>query len=119
MFPGYFLSAYVLGVRPDLPDSQGRIIIEPHLGDLTSAEGSVVTEFGLVPIAWKGNEGGLTFNFEVPAWAKAVLRLPVGSLMLDGKSESGKINGQRIVIEVAAGKHQGTLTPHKTSDRGT
>jgi alpha-L-rhamnosidase len=51
MFPGYFLSTYVLGVRPDLPASQKRILIEPHLGDLTSAEGSVVTEFGLVPIS--------------------------------------------------------------------
>ena len=115
MFPGYFLSAYVLGVRPDLPASQKRILIEPHLGDLTSAEGSVVTELGLVPIAWKSNERGLTFSFEVPAGAKAVLRLPVGSLMLDGKPESGKIDGQRIVTEVSPGKHQGTLNLPKTS----
>ena len=115
MFPGYFLSAYVLGVRPDLPAFQKRILIEPHLGDLTSAEGSVVTEFGLVPIAWKCSEGALTFSFEVPAGAKAVLRLPVGSLILDGKPESGKLDGPRIVTEIGPGKHQGALNLLKTS----
>jgi hypothetical protein len=115
MFPGYFLSAYVLGVRPDLPATPKRILIEPHLGDLTSAEGSVVTEFGLVHIAWKSNERGLTFSFDVPAGAKAMLRLPVGSLMLDGKPETGKIDGQRLVAEVSPGKHQGTLNLPQTS----
>ena len=37
MFPGYFLSAYVLGVRLDGPVSNRRLVIEPRLADLTPA----------------------------------------------------------------------------------
>jgi hypothetical protein len=39
MFPGYFLSAYVLGVRRDAPVADKTIMIEPHLGDLAEATG--------------------------------------------------------------------------------
>jgi alpha-L-rhamnosidase len=53
MFPDYFLSSYVLGVRLDGPVWSKRILIEPRLGDLTSAEGVVVTERGPVPVSRK------------------------------------------------------------------
>ncbi len=53
MYPGYFLSAYVLGVRRDEPVSAGQLLIEPHPGDLAQAEGDVATEFGLMRVSWK------------------------------------------------------------------
>ena len=34
MFPGYFLSVYVLGVRRDGPVRNRHLVIEPRLGDL-------------------------------------------------------------------------------------
>jgi hypothetical protein len=109
MFPGYFLSAYVLGVRPDLPASNKRIVIEPHLGALTSAEGTVMTEFGPVPVSWTSQAGKLTFSFEVPAGVNALLRLPAGILVLDGKTASIKTERRRVVAEIGSGSHKGTL----------
>lgn len=61
MYPGYFLSAYLLGVRRDLPAWRHQIIIEPHLAGLTHAEGVVVTGFGPVPVEWK-NEWRAVFH---------------------------------------------------------
>ena len=110
MYPGYYLSAYVLGVRPDLPTSNKRIVIEPHLGDLTSAEGSVVTEFGPVPVSWKSDEGKLRFSFTVPTGVTALLRLPIGALVLDGTSRASKADGRRCVTQMGPGNHQGTLS---------
>jgi hypothetical protein len=53
MFPAYFLSSYVLGVRRDGPVQNKTLLIEPRLGDLTEAAGTVVTEFGPVPVSWE------------------------------------------------------------------
>ena len=41
MYPGYFLSANVLGVRRDAPVWKHELVIEPHLADLSHAEGVV------------------------------------------------------------------------------
>ena len=64
--PGYILSTYVLGVRRDAPVWKHQLVIEPHLGDLTRAEGAVSTEFGLVTVSWKKEGGTLHFKVSVP-----------------------------------------------------
>jgi len=114
MYPGYFLSTYVLGVRMEGPVWNKRIIIEPRLGDLTSVEGVVVTRHGPVPVSWKVGDGKLTFQFEVPEGVKAALRIPQlgdnSRLVLDGKPGMGKAEGRYLAVEVGAGPHQGTLT---------
>ncbi|BCM93531.1 hypothetical protein IAD21_05422 [Abditibacteriota bacterium] len=114
MFPGYYLSAYVLGVRLDGPVWNKRLLIEPRLGDLTSAEGVVVTEHGPVPVSWKVETGKLTFHFEVPAGVKAALHVPQmgekARLSLDGKGGRGKVQGRYFVVDVGAGLHQGSVT---------
>jgi alpha-L-rhamnosidase len=108
MFPGYFLSAYVLGVRLDGPVWQKRLLIEPRLGDLTSAEGVVVTEHGPVPVSWKMSSDHLDFQFTVPDGVTASLRLPSfdgkATLVLDKHAVTSSPS-----IEVKAGFHQGTL----------
>jgi len=76
--PAYFLSSFVLGVRLDGPVWNQRLVIEPRLGDLTSAEGVVVTEFGPVPVSWKRQDQELTFRFVVPKCIQTTLRLPDG-----------------------------------------
>ena len=64
--PAYFLSGYVLGARMDGPVWKKHLLIEPRPGDLTHAEGVVVTELGLVPVEWKRDAGAFTFAFTVP-----------------------------------------------------
>ena len=50
--PTWLLSTFVLGVRT-VGDTQNRhILIRPRLGDLTSAEGTVVTPYGPVEVKW-------------------------------------------------------------------
>ena len=78
MFPGYFLSAYVLGVRREGPVAERTILIEPRLGDLTEAKGVVVTEFGPVPVSWKRQDRELVFGLAVPKAVHATLRLAEG-----------------------------------------
>jgi alpha-L-rhamnosidase len=115
MFPGYFLSAYVLGVREDGPVAAKRLLIEPRLGDLTHAEGTVVTEFGPVPVRWKMNPDHLDFEFTVPEGVSASLGLPSyagnAHLVLDHNPAISADPDSRIIrVEVGSGIHNGTLS---------
>ena len=109
MFPGYFLSAYVLGVRPDGPAASKHLLINPHLGDLGSADGAVVTEFGLVPVSWKMSTDHLDFEFTIPDGVTASLQLPSfdgkATLALDGRPPTAL-----TTAEVTPGLHRGTLS---------
>lgn len=116
--PAYYMSAYVLGVRREGMVTDKSIIIEPHLGDLTLAEGTVVTELGPVHVAWERTPktGSLRFMFQVPEGAKAELALPAVKpglhVTLDGNAvaEDGITKrGNRVVMVVGAGHHTGTL----------
>jgi hypothetical protein len=110
MFPAYFLSAYVLGVRAVAPAFDGRIIIEPRLGDLTSAEGAVLTPRGPVHVAWKDHDGVLSFEIEIPTNEQAELRLAGKSLTLDGAPSVGERQGGYLVASLSAGKHHGSVS---------
>ncbi|MGA2230065.1 MAG: alpha-L-rhamnosidase C-terminal domain-containing protein [Tepidisphaeraceae bacterium] len=113
MYPGYFLSSYVLGVRRDAPVAEKSLVIEPHLGNLTSAQGIVVTEFGPVSVSWKREGTTLNFSFEVPAGVQATLRLPrereKQTINLDGRTIQILPTTERSPITVAAGRHPGSL----------
>jgi len=115
--PSYFLSCYVLGVSMDGPVWEKRIIIEPRLGDLKTAEGVVVTEHGLVPVSWKeANDGSLDFSFEIPAGVKASVSIPKvsdkPSLVINGKVVTdAQIRDRFITLEAAGGKYSGKITP--------
>jgi len=106
MYPAYFLSSYVLGVRVEGIGPAKHLLINPRLGDLTSAAGTVVTELGLVRVSWVKQAGHrLAFAVNLPRGGQAKLRLPGTRLMLDGRlaSDSGKV----IEVLLGAGKHQG------------
>ena len=111
MFPGYFLSAYVLGVRRDEPVAEKQLLIEPHLGDLTQAGGTVVTEFGPVPVSWTKAGGMLHFQFIVPAEVEALVALPDqagrGEINLDGKKFAGETVGSRRTLTLKPGSYRG------------
>ena len=105
MFPAYFLSADVLGVRLDGPVQKRSVFIEPRLGDLTAAAGTVGTEFGPVSIAWK--QEGTQWNYQIdasklPNGTAVRLRLPVGT----GKS-SAQLDDVPLKAGVQGVKHQG------------
>ena len=112
MFPTYFLSSYVLGVRLDGPVGRKALRIDPRLGDLPSAEGTVVTELGLVPVSWTRVGAGLDFSLTIPAGATATVRLPATgtTIVVDGQpvTASGLSNG-RPLITLGAGSHRGTV----------
>lgn len=115
MFPGYFLSAYVLGVRLDGPAARKHLVIDPRLGDLTSAEGTVVTEFGPVPVSWKKKNEQMDFEFQVPPGVTATLHLPAyagkASLVLDNQIvKPATKNDAKIQVSVKPGMHRGRLT---------
>jgi len=109
MYPGYFLSAYVLGVRRDDPVSMKKILIEPHLGGLTQAEGTVVTEFGPVAVSWTVKDGKLHGGITAPEGPATTLALPLRegatSLLLDGKQVAGKAVGSRLHVPLFPGSH--------------
>jgi alpha-L-rhamnosidase len=105
MFPAYFLSSYVLGVRLDGPAQKKTLLIEPRLGDLTEDSGTVVTEFGPVSVSWK--QEGDHWNYAVDAsqllaGTAVHLRLPVGT-----KKFSAKLDGVPLKAGAKGIKHPG------------
>jgi hypothetical protein len=112
MFPAYFLSSYVLGVRRDGPVQNQTLLIEPRLGDLTEAAGTVATEFGPVPVSWEKVGDHWSFSAQVPAGIKTLLRLPVGTgrftATLDGKNLTSTQKGRWLEIPLSGGTHSGT-----------
>ena len=110
--PAYFLSAFVLGVRLDGPVWNRRLLVEPRLGDLTRAEGVVVTELGPAPVSWRREGTNLTFRCEVPKGVQATLRVPDGdaaSLVLDGRRVRAAVQGRCAVALLGEGTHAGCI----------
>ena len=120
--PAYFLSSYILGVRTDGPVWEKKLLIEPRLGDLTFAEGVVVTEFGPVPVSWKlTDEKSLDFKISIPEGINATIHFPIISdiitLKVNGKvlinngtpNRSIKIEGRWIVVKNVIGVVTGSI----------
>ena len=112
-FPAYFLSAYVLGVRRELPISEKTIIIEPHLGDLQEAGGTVVTEFGPVEVQWKWEAKRCNYKIVTPLGVKAVLKIPYSvkdrPTICDGKAINNTSGALRTEIVISEGAHAGSF----------
>jgi hypothetical protein len=105
MFPAYFLSSYVLGVRLDGPVQRKSVLIEPRSGDLTEVLGTVITEFGPVSVAWK--QDGDRWNYSVdtsklPSAISVNLRLPVGT-----KKYTAKLDGAILKVGAKGIKQEG------------
>jgi hypothetical protein len=115
MYPGYFLSSYVLGERwqGGLPVNR-KLLLEPHLGDLNQAEGTVMTEAGPVPISWQRTEmNGLKFKGEIPTGVTTELSLPAASaknISVNGRSVEGRPIGNRIRVILHPGVFFGTAS---------
>jgi alpha-L-rhamnosidase len=75
--PGYFLGAYVLGVRAAAP-GWTKVVIEPQTGDLDWARGAVpLPDGGKVEVAWTASEGGIsTLEIVAPDGVELDIRVP-------------------------------------------
>jgi len=110
MVPAHTLSTYVLGVRRDAAVGEKRLIIQPHLGDLTHAEGVVVTEFGPVAVSWKRDADQLAFTLELPKGVQAEVLLPAGpagTVTLDGDALKTQARGRWRTFQMDAGSYAG------------
>lgn len=123
--PAYFMSAYVLGVRTEVSENGLQLIIQPRLGDLVYAEGTVLSEFGEVMVKWeKLKNGNLSFSFSIPKSTSAWIYLPVQQQVLpkeltvndekyidQGSSlNKGRIEGRYYKINLKYGKYSGKIT---------
>jgi alpha-L-rhamnosidase len=111
MVPGYYLSAYVLGVRVEGARRDRLLRIEPRPGDLSHAKGVVVTEFGAVPIEWRRDDAGaLTLNFTVPRDCTAMLRLqPMAKgrkLQINGRLGGELFADSKIGLRLKSGRYE-------------
>jgi len=123
--PTYFLSRYVLGVRCEGIYPNRRIRIEPRLGDLHSAEGTVLTDFGPVNVSWRKKRGKFLFSFDVPEGTQADVAVPISNpastLILNGQTQVKEgmaqkgfsMDSQYIRFSAVGGTYSGTITPIK------
>jgi hypothetical protein len=85
--PTYFLSTYVLGVRPGGPGFRP-VVIEPHPADLNWCRGVVPTPYGNVEVQWDSPaDGEFALRVRAPDGAELDIRLPrVGRIQLNGRA---------------------------------
>jgi len=98
----YFLSSYILGVRLDGPALNRKLIVEPRLSWLTSAQGNVVTELGVVPVSWSFTNGQFALNCTIPNGATATLRI---SQIVSGVTPDVVLDGLLVTNTVASGRY--------------
>jgi hypothetical protein len=79
--PANLLSRFVLGVQP-LTAGWGRVLIQPHPGNLSSVQGQVPTPRGELSVGWKQDKK-FSLTITVPAGMTAKVLLPA----LYGSSE--------------------------------
>ena len=98
--PVVFLTQYVLGVRPLTP-GYGTVLVAPHPGDLTWAQGRVPTPRGVVQCSWKNGKGGMELEVLTPEGLPVRIELPF-------KAVATFVRGQCVAAD-----------GHVTADPGT
>ena len=110
MAPAYFLTAYVLGARRIGPISDRAILLEPRCGNLTSATGTAITEFGPVKIQWKNTPEAFSMACDLPAHTKSTLRLyhrGMGHVLsINGTQTRVSPSGKFIEVFLQPGRQQ-------------
>jgi Bacterial alpha-L-rhamnosidase C-terminal domain len=86
--PTSALSKYVLGVRPVEPGYK-TWLIEPQIGDLTWATGTVPTPYGPIAVAWQKTSKGFRLEINVPAGTSGTVGVPRSS-NADAVTDNGR-----------------------------
>ncbi|MBR6765727.1 MAG: alpha-L-rhamnosidase N-terminal domain-containing protein [Clostridia bacterium] len=76
----YLLSAYILGIRFGL-DNSNEIIFAPHPCDIETCRGVVPTKHGLIAASWQKNENGFKFTVAIPKGITLKTELPENSTL--------------------------------------
>ena len=106
MAPGPYFASHILGVRSEEDASKKTLIIEPRLGDLNFARGTVSTENGPVDVSWKKDQSasGLKFSFNLPQSITAKIGLPyhgtIKNLVINHETliENGVVRSDQIEV---------------------
>ena len=72
----HFLPAEGLGVKPSLPES-GVVTIQPRVGDLRWARGTLKTQRCVVEVEWRSEPGRFTIEIDAPEGF--IVGLPIGA----------------------------------------
>ena len=109
--PANIIPRYLMGVRPLTPGF-GKILIQPQVGSLTSAQITVPTIRGTVGVNVTGNTStSFAMAVDIPANTTAKVGVPtLGSgsttVIVDGAGTLGTITGNTLYVDnVAAGHH--------------
>lgn len=106
--PTYFLSQYVLGVRP-LKPGFATVLIAPQTTGLEWARGRVPVPGGAVAVAWNHDAKGQRFELrvELPEGLPAEIELPVAGRVVVHEGNARRRAGRLIVkggrVRVSAG----------------
>jgi alpha-L-rhamnosidase len=104
--PAYFLSAYVLGIRP-LEPGYKRALIDPQLCDLAWVQGAVPTPQGEISVLAEQREGGLALSVTLPAGVAGEVhyRLGAGQVLpvVSGANTEISREGNTLLIYLPAG----------------
>jgi hypothetical protein len=99
--PVHLLPRYVLGARPLAPGWK-RILVRPHPGGLTHAEGKIPTPRGPVVVRWETGDR-FRLHLELPPGTTAQVQLPAAEgttgVWLDGKPVAVSRDGARWTLE--------------------
>lgn len=86
--PGYFLGAYILGIRP-AAEGFKKVRVDINPCGLSWANGSVPTPFGRIDVEWEKVPGGLIINIRGPEvqyiFEKQMAGTDVCSISINGK----------------------------------
>jgi len=80
--PTSFLTEHILGVQPTGGGFQS-VLIQPHLGDLKWAEGTVPTPHGSIHLRVDKSQNGIACALALPSGIHALVKLPGRTVTLD------------------------------------
>ncbi|SHF23037.1 alpha-L-rhamnosidase [Caldanaerobius fijiensis DSM 17918] len=77
--PIYEFLSEILGIKPLKPGFK-EVLIKPHILNLTGAEGSVPTMYGVIHVRWEIVDGEFTISVKLPDGVKGKIVLPNGQV---------------------------------------
>lgn len=102
--PAYFMLSKVLGVSEMVPIKSKMVTIKPMMGNLTEADGTVVTAHGPVQVKWMKHSTRWSFQIKLPHGTFAQVILPehksFKKLMINNKESKFKISKGFIVFRI-------------------
>jgi len=111
MHPAYFLTAFVLGARREGPVDRKAIVIDPRFSGLDWANGTCVTEFGPIEMAWKRDgDRGWEIDCTIPDKVQAQFVVPSGyangTVIIDGNVTAVRKECERTLVTLQSGPHR-------------